>query len=187
MIAPPLMPANWAAQAATLGLTEGGRYAKLACDLDTMPTADPPPVLDPGWHIGTVGAHQAREWATVMMNTFGFTAPAMVELAASFVGRASWRQYAVRAGERIVAVGSVFFNGECAHMFAGATLPAARGRGAQSALLAARIEAARAQGCRWIVAETGAEGPGEHNPSLHNMLRAGFRPMYERPNWLWRA
>ncbi|MER6159534.1 hypothetical protein ABT147_28960 [Streptomyces sp. NPDC001868] len=78
-------------------------------------------------------------------------------------------------------------NGACAHMFAGATLPDARGRGAQSALLAARLRAAPAEGCRWIVAETGVEGPGEHNPSLRNLVRAGFEPMYDRPDWLWHA
>ncbi|NUL02342.1 hypothetical protein HRW07_03590 [Streptomyces lunaelactis] len=96
-------------------------------------------------------------------------------------------QYAVWAGERIVAVGSVFLNGECADMFGGATLPEARGRGAQSALLTARVRAATAEGCRWLVAETGVEGPGEHNPSLHNMVRVGFEPLYERATWLWRA
>jgi hypothetical protein len=38
-----------------------------------------------------------------------------------------------------------------------------------------------------LVAETGAEGPGEHNASLHNMLRAGFERLYERVSWRWRA
>ncbi|WP_433273223.1 hypothetical protein ACQPZA_21775 [Pseudonocardia xinjiangensis] len=32
----------------------------------------------------------------------------------------------------------------------------------------------------------GAEGPGEHNQSLHNMRRAGFSVRYERANWVWR-
>lgn len=86
-----------------------------------------------------------------------------------------------------MAVGSIFVNGECADMFGGATLAGARGRGAQSALLTARIMAAREAGCRWIVAETGSESPGEHNSSLHNMHRAGFRPLYERLTWLWQG
>jgi GNAT superfamily N-acetyltransferase len=123
-----------------------------------------------------------------MMTTFGFTTPDVIEMAASCVGKADWQQYAVRAGERIVAVGSVFLNGECADMFGGATLPEARGRGAQSAPLTARIRAAKAEGraVGWLVAETGTEAPGEHNPSLHNMARAGFEPLYERTTWLWR-
>ncbi|MFI6704647.1 GNAT family N-acetyltransferase [Streptomyces sp. NPDC050509] len=187
MIAPPLLPPDWADTAAKLGLAESSRFTKLGCDIENLPTVTDRAALDPGWRVGVVEAHQAREWATVMMTTFGFTSPEMTEMAASCVGRANWRQYAVWADERIVAVGSVFLNGECADMFGGATLPEARGRGAQSALLTARIRAATAEGCRWLVAETGVEGPGEHNPSLRNMVRVGFEPLYERATWLWRA
>lgn len=188
MIAPPLLPPDWPAVAATLGLTESSRFIKLGYDIETLPaTAAGRAALPPGWRVGVVESHQAREWAEVMMTTFGFTSPDMIEMAASCVGKANWRQYAVWAGERIVAVGSVYLNGECAGMFGGATLPQARGRGAQSALLAARVRAAATEGCRWLVAETGAEGPREHNPSLHNMVRAGFEPLYERATWLWRA
>ncbi|WP_405620797.1 GNAT family N-acetyltransferase [Streptomyces sp. NBC_00076] len=187
VIAPPLLPRDWAATAASLGLAEGSRFTKLGCDIDTLRTAVDSAALDPGWRVGVVEAHQARECATVMMTTFGFTTPDMIEMAASCVGKANWRQYAVWAGERIVAVGSVFLNGECADMFGGATLPEARGRGAQSALLTARVRAATAEGCRWLVAETGVEGPGEHNSSLRNMVRVGFEPLYERATWLWRA
>lgn len=188
MIAPPLLPPDWAATAATLGLTEGGRFAKLGCDTEAaLSAADGVAALDPGLRVGPVESHQAHEWATVMMTTFGFTAPGMIDMAASCVGRPDWRQYAVWDGERIVAVGSVFVNGECADMFGGATVPEGRGRGAQSALLTARARAARAAGCRWLVAETGAEAPGDHNTSLHNMLRTGFELLYERVTWLWRG
>ncbi|WP_432571036.1 hypothetical protein [Kineococcus sp. SYSU DK005] len=37
----------------------------------------------------------------------------------------------------------------------------------------------------WISAETCREAPGTRNPSLHNLLRAGFVPLYERPNRVW--
>jgi len=50
----------------------------------------------------------------------------------------------------------------------------------------ARVEAARAAGCRWLVAETGAEASGERNPSLHNLQQAGFSVIYERRNWIFR-
>ncbi|MBV1941201.1 GNAT family N-acetyltransferase [Streptomyces sp. BV286] len=187
MLAPRSLPPGWAAIASKLGLTEDSRYTKLSRDIERMPATVGVPVLEAGWRVGVVEDRQAHEWDTVMMTTFGFTSPDMIGMAASFVGKANWRQYAVWADKRIVAVGSVFLNGECAHMFAGATLPDARGRGAQSALLAARLHAAAAEGCRWIVAETAAENSGEHNPSLHNLLRAGFEPMYDRANWLWHA
>jgi GNAT superfamily N-acetyltransferase len=188
MVAPPLLSQDWASIAAKRNLIEGGRLAKLGCEVDALVgSADGIAALDPDLRVGPVERHHALEWATVMMTTFGFTAPFMIEMAAACVGRPNWRQYAVWEGERIIAIGSIFVNGDCADMFGGATLPQGRGRGAQSALLAARARAAQDAGCRWLVAETGAEAPGEHNTSLHNMLRAGFQPLYERVTWLWHA
>ena len=187
MVAPSLFPPDWAVIAAKLKLTRGSSFVKLGCDVETaLSGVDGVEALDAGLRVGLVEPHQAHEWATVMMTTLGFT-PAMIDMAASCVGRPNWRQYAVWEGERIVAVGSVHMHGGCADMFGGATLPEARGRGAQSALLTARARAAQAEGCRWLVAETGAEGAGAHNTSLHNMLRVGFEPLYERVTWLWRA
>jgi hypothetical protein len=41
--------------------------------------------------------------------------------------------------------------------------------------------------CYLLTVDAVAEGPGEHNPSLHNMVRAGIPVRYERPNWRWQA
>lgn len=186
MVAPPLSGPNWHRIAESANLTPGRRFAKLVRNVKTTRSAPPElPALDPKLRIGRVSSAEADEWAAVMMSGFGFSVPGMAETAAACVGRPNWHQYAVWDEDRIVAVGSIFVDGECADMFGGATLAEARGRGAQSALLAARVLAAQEAGCRWIVAETGAEGPGEHNSSLHNMQRAGFRPLYERVTWLW--
>jgi hypothetical protein len=67
------------------------------------------------------------------------------------------------------------------------TLPGYQGRGGQSALIAARMRAAAEAGCGLLVAETGDEKPGEHNTSLRNLMRMGFRVLYKRQNWIWRA
>ena len=67
-----------------------------------------------------------------------------------------------------------------------ATLEEARGRGAQSAFMERRVADARAAGCQWLSAETWQEFDGQHNPSLHNMLRAGFVEVYDRGNFIWR-
>jgi GNAT superfamily N-acetyltransferase len=66
----------------------------------------------------------------------------------------------------------------------GGTLPSYRGRGAQSAMLAARIEAARHLGCRRLVVETGPDSAEKPNPSYRNVERAGFRVAYLRENWV---
>lgn len=188
MIAPELLPPDWPSTAARLHLTQGHGFVKLGNDIESvLSVANGISALDPGLRVGLIVPYQAKEWATVMMVAFGFEKADMIDMAVSSVGRPNWRHYAVWNGDRIVAVGAVFFNGECANMFGGATLPDSRGRGAQSALLAIRARAAEAAGCRWIVAETGAEAPGTHNTSLHNMLRAGFQPLYERPTWVWQA
>jgi GNAT superfamily N-acetyltransferase len=188
MIAPSLLPPDWAAMAATLNLTEGTRNVKLGCETAAvLAAANRGKTLDPALRVGLVEPGQALEWGTVMMTNFGSTMPAMAEMAASCVGRPDYPAYAVYEGERIIATGSIFINGDCAGGWGGTTEPEARGRGAQSALIVALAQAAQAAGCRWLVADTGAEAPGEHNPSLHNMMRAGLELMYERVTWQWRA
>lgn len=187
MIAPSMLPADWPSIAEKFGLTEGNRFIKLGCDVETaVAGAHSSGAVGPGLRVGLVEPHQAREWAAVMMETFEFSAPGMTEIAEACVGKPQWQQYAVWEGTKIVAVGSIFVNGDCADMFGGATLADWRRRGAQSSLLAARVRAAQAAGCRWLVAEAVPEGPGEHNPSLHNMLGVGFERLYERTSWVWR-
>lgn len=183
MIAPRALPSDWASIVERFALTESTRYVKLGCDIETV-MSRVGSALDPGLRIGPVEPRHAPEWAEVMTTTFGLTTPGMAEMARACVGRRDWRQFAVWAGERIVAVGSIFVNGECADMFGGATVEQWRGRGAQSALLAARVRAAQDAGCRWLVAETGAEKPGDRNTSLRNMLNIGFEPLYERVTWV---
>ena len=58
-----------------------------------------------------------------------------------------------------------------------------RGRGAQSAILAARIEDARRQGCGTVVTETGELADDRPSSSYRNILRAGFRETGVRPNY----
>jgi predicted GNAT family acetyltransferase len=89
-------------------------------------------------------------------------------------------------GDQIVATAAAHANGDTAQFFGGSTLPEYRGIGAQMALIAARARAAHAAGCRWLVAETGANPSGEDNASMRNLRRAGFEVLYERTIWSWR-
>ena len=182
LIAPSELPADWTAIAAKLGLVEGATFVKLGYEVGRVLDA---PVEGP--RVELVDPSRAGEWAAVMMSTYGMTDEGMVGMGAAAVGRPNWGNYAAYDGDRIIAIASLYVNGECGDMFGAATLPDARRRGAQSALLAARAHAAAAGGCEWLVAETGAEQPGQHNSSLHNMLRAGFHPLYERTTWVWRV
>jgi GNAT superfamily N-acetyltransferase len=77
----------------------------------------------------------------------------------------------------------LFVHGDTAWLGLGATLPEARGRGSQSALLARRIALAGELGCSLCVTETGESVVGRPSTSHRNILRAGFREQYLRPNY----
>ena len=64
------------------------------------------------------------------------------------------------------------------------TLPEARGRGAQSALLATRIAAAADQGLQHLFIETGERGTGVPDKSYRNILRAGFQEVEITRHWV---
>ena len=74
---------------------------------------------------------------------------------------------------------------EVGYLAGAGTLPAARRRGGQGAIMVRRIREALALGCRWLVTETFLDTPEHPNPSLHNMLRTGFQIAYERPNYIY--
>jgi GNAT superfamily N-acetyltransferase len=186
-IAPDRLPADWAATGARLGITaSGSAQVKLTGDIDTVTAATADTKLDAGLRVGPVAAGQEAEWAAVMLSVFGFPAGHQEEMARAAIGQPDWRAFAVWDGDAIVATAGLHLYQGTGHLFGGATRPEARGRGAQSALIAARARAARQAGCQWIIGETGREAAGQHSPSLHNMLRAGLRLRYERPNWTWR-
>lgn len=188
-IAPQVLPPDWADIRAKLNIVDArSALVKLVGDLGTVTARSQAAArLDAGLRVGKVPAARAREWAEVTWEVFGLPAEHQVEMGIGSVGRPGWESFAVFEGSMIVAAGSLHVFGGTGHLFGGATLPRARGRGAQSALIAARAEAAREAGCAWLIGETGAEGPGEHNASLHNMLRAGMTARYQRQNWSWRA
>jgi GNAT superfamily N-acetyltransferase len=74
-------------------------------------------------------------------------------------------------------------HGDVAEIGAAATLPEARGRGCQTALLHRRIRDAAAAGCRVMTVETGERTGDRPSASYRNILRAGFEEAGLRPNW----
>jgi len=112
----------------------------------------------------------------------GFGLPeAAAEWLSQLVGRAGWHCFVGYDKAEPVAAGALFTTGEAGWFGLGATVPAARGRGGQSGLFAARVERARKLGLTKLVTETGAPRDGVPGPSYRNMLRAGFEPTYARP------
>ncbi|HEY4277715.1 MAG TPA: GNAT family N-acetyltransferase [Conexibacter sp.] len=187
-IAPSLLPDDWEEICARVGLSAAGAWIKLACPVEAAvrAAADPdrPP---PRVTVGPVQATDASAWASAVLRGFGMPDDGIGEMAAASVGRPGWHAFAAWDDAELVATGTLYVRGAVGQLLAAATLPHARRRGAQSAILAARARAAQSAGCRWLVAETGVEPPDGHNSSLHNMLRLGFEVLYARPNWTWQA
>lgn len=98
------------------------------------------------------------------------------------VGRPRFRTFMAFDGEAPVACGTVFIDGNASWLGLGATLASHRSRGAQGAILAARIRASLEAGATLISTETGIPHADEAGPSFRNIQRAGFRVAYERPN-----
>jgi hypothetical protein len=134
--------------------------------------------------IKPIGREAIEPFAAIMCAAFEvpgqygevFTAP---------IGRPNWRHYLAYDGRSPVAAGALFVRDQVAYLAGGATLPEHRRRGAQGALVTLRIRDALALGCRYIVTETWEETPEDHNASYHNLLRAGFRLAYCRPNYIY--
>jgi GNAT superfamily N-acetyltransferase len=187
-LAPSVLPGDWADICAKHGLTAGSRWVKLACAAESALTGatEGTHALDADLRLAPVEPEHAAMWAATQLRVFEMPQGALAEMMAALVGRPGWYAYAVWAERRIVGVAAMRVRGEAAQFFGGATLPEYRRRGGQTALIMARARAAQDAGCRWLVAETGAEAPGTHNSSLHNLRRIGFEVVYERQNWTWR-
>jgi GNAT superfamily N-acetyltransferase len=102
---------------------------------------------------------------------------------AAMVGAPGWHCFLAWAEDTPAATGSLYVDGTTAWLGVGFTHPDFRRRGAQSALLAARVEAARTLGATVMTTETGERLPDRPASSYNNILRAGFREAYLRPNW----
>jgi hypothetical protein len=146
--------------------------------------AQPPPEIRSDLRIERIEPDRAEAFAEIICAAFElpleygtfFTAP---------IGRPKWQHYLGFDGETPLAAGSLFVHGQVGYLAGAGTLPAARRRGGQGAIMVRRIREALALGCRWLVSETFLDSPEHPNPSFHNMLRTGFQIAYERPNYIY--
>jgi len=99
------------------------------------------------------------------------------------VGAPGWRCFIGWVGDEPAACGALYADGSSAWLGVAMTREEFRGRGLQSALLAMRIEAARAGGATLMASETGAQLDDQPATSYRNLLRAGFRESFLRANW----
>ena len=114
----------------------------------------------------TVRPSPPAEFARLSAEAFG---PGNEAIMQRTVQRPRTQFLAAELGGQPVAAGAMSVFGNLALLFSTATLPAFRGRGAQTALLAARLHAAHGAGASCAAVMT---TPG--SASERNVLRAGF-------------
>ena len=181
-VQPHALPPDWSGITERHGLTEGTMFVKC------LGPAEPREV-ETDLRIARLSAADAEAFTHVL--AVGFEFDETPEAHALFGGPqyfdGDWAAYGAYDGETLVAAARMLVVPEtdAVALFGAATLPEGRGRGAQGALLDARIREARDRGVRYASAETWLETADNRNPSQHNMRRAGLTEVHTRPSWVW--
>ena len=162
-----------------LGFAPGSNWVRLVRDV-----AAPGPVPT-RFRIETVDRAHAPLFAEVVCAGFGMDEALTLPVQA-VVGTPGWHCYLAYDGDRPIASATLVADGRVGWMGFATTLPEARGKGAQSSLIARRILDARALGCEILGVETDEQSPAREAPSYRNILRAGFEVGYLRPNYLYK-
>jgi hypothetical protein len=133
--------------------------------------------------VRVAGAEQRETFAQIAHEAFGLPKD-VAPLTKALCGRPGWHSFMSFAGETPAGIGALYVDDGVGWLGFGATLPEFRGRGGQAAILAARLEAALDAGCRLVVTETGEAVAGDPQHSYKNILKAGFRELYLRENFV---
>lgn len=173
---PQARPAELPEWLAAAGLVPRRAWMKFRHELDALPE--------------TAGSLQVEPVDTMHTESFGAIiadgfdlAPESAPLLAGLVNRPGWHPFMVRVGDQVGGVATLFVHEGVGWCDWGATRPEFRSRGIQRALLAARLSLARQLGCTAVYTTTGVAVPGDRQHSYNNILRAGFRELYESGNF----
>ncbi len=142
---------------------------------------EPLPAPETALRVASAEGRHAGAFGAIVARAFGLPPFAATWLAA-LPGRLGWTCLVALDGMEPVAAAALYADGPVGWVTFGATLPEHRGRGGQTALLAARIARAAELGCTALAVETGAREPGRVEASYRNIVAAGFEPRYLRPN-----
>jgi hypothetical protein len=121
-------------------------------------------------------------FGSVVAEAFGL--PGATGFFGGVVGRPGWTLFLARDGDEVAGGAALFLEDGVGWLGIGGTRPAFRGKGAQNALIAARIEHGRALGAHTFTTETGEPVDDRPGGSYRNILRGGFAEAYLRPNLL---
>ena len=178
-LSPEARPGDLAAWLEARGLARSANWAKVWRGVDH------PPDARSDLRVERIDGRLRDAFARVNGAAFG-TPAALAPWFAAAVGRPRWHHYLGFDGDVPVTAAALFVMDEVGWLGFGATLPSHQRRGGQGAMFARRIRDAADLGCRLLVTETAEDTAAQPNPSYHNMVRAGFRLAYLRPNYVHR-
>jgi GNAT superfamily N-acetyltransferase len=141
-----------------------------------------PPVAETSLRLVEVGPREAEAFARVVAVGYGLpdeTVPWIAE-----VPERDWACWLALEGDEPAAAAAVHVSEGAGYLGFAATLAEHRRKGAQGALLAARIRQARELGCDVVLTETGELREGLPGNSYRNIIRAGFEEVAVTTNWL---
>ncbi|MCY7301878.1 MAG: GNAT family N-acetyltransferase [Thermoleophilia bacterium] len=132
--------------------------------------------------LARVGPAEAEAFGRIVAAGYGL--PDAAAPWAAGAHELGWDCWLALDGDEPAAAAGLYASEAVGYLGFAATLPAHRGKGGQSALLAERIQHARAIGCDVLVTETGERRDDLPSNSYRNILRAGFTEVAVRANWL---
>jgi len=188
----PLARGNWEDVLEAHGFVPDTALVKFVRDVS------PPPLVHTRLDVRPIRASEADDYTRVYWSAMEPTAQVgdpggtrssglpgfCMEWTRGQVGHPNWRTFGAFHEGELVAVSALFIDGTAGELMGASTLPQYRGRGAQTAMMAARIKVAAAAGCHWVCTEARSPETGMPSTALNNIRRMGFLEMYERRNWL---
>jgi GNAT superfamily N-acetyltransferase len=176
-IAPSARPAELTEWLEARGLERGWGWMAFRRGLDLLPAA--PTALD----VVDVDTPARRAaFARIVREAYGL--PEAVEPRLSRAPEAGWECLLAVDGEEAAGAAALYVEEGIGYLGFAGTLPRHRGKGAQSALLAERIERAAKAGCDVLVTETGERRDDLPSNSYRNILRSGFEEVAVTANWV---
>jgi GNAT superfamily N-acetyltransferase len=125
---------------------------------------------------------EAEAFARIQRVAYGL--PEELEPLMAQAPERGWECWLALDGSEPAGAGALFVLEKAAYLGFGATLPEHRGKGAQGALLAHRIDRAGQLGCDVVLTETGERRDDRPSNSYRNILRAGFDEVAVTANWV---
>ena len=173
----PFSPPDLAGRLEARGFEPGYAWMKFRRGVEPLP--EPQTSL----RVEELGGERGAAFGSVVARGYGMP-DFFADWFAAAAGVPQLRLLLALEGDEPAGAGALFVGDGLGWLGLAATLPEHRRKGAQGAILAARIRAAGEVGLGALATETGERLPDRQSNSYRNLLRAGFEEQYVRANYL---